>query len=74
MAARAITLELPAPLYDHFSSRAERAHRSLEAELLDAVATAAADEEELSDEMASALADLALLNGLLHLLVERSSG
>lgn len=62
MAARAVTLELPAPLYDHFSSRAERAHRSLEAELLDAVATVAADEEELSDEVAKALADLELLS------------
>ena len=62
MAARAVTLELPAPLYDHYSSRAERSHRSLEAELLDAVATAASDEEALSDEMARALADLALLN------------
>jgi hypothetical protein len=62
MAARAVTLELPAPLYDHFSTRAERAHRSLEAELLDAVATVAADEEELSSEVAQALADLELLN------------
>lgn len=61
MAARAVTLELPAPLYDHFSSRAELAHRSLEAELLDAVATVAAD-EEISDEVAKALADLQLLN------------
>jgi hypothetical protein len=62
MSARAVTLELPAPLYDHFSSRAERAHRSLEAELLDAVATVAADEEELSDEMTNALADLERLS------------
>jgi hypothetical protein len=62
MAARAVTLELPAPLYDLFSSRAERAHRSLEAELLDAVATVAADEEELSAEMTRALVDLELLS------------
>lgn len=62
MAARAVTLQLPAPLYDHFASRAERAHRSLEAELVDAVATIAADEEELSDDVARALADLELLS------------
>lgn len=63
MAAHAITLRLPAPLYDHFQSRAERAHRSLEAELLDAVATVAADEEELSHDMAKAIDDLELLDG-----------
>lgn len=62
MSAHAVTLRLPAPLYDLFQSRAERAHRSLEAELLDAVATVAADEEELSQDLAKALEDLALLN------------
>jgi len=61
MAARAVTLRLPDPLYDQFQSRAERAHRSLEAELLDAVATVAAAEEELSPDMAKALGDLELL-------------
>ena len=62
MAAHAITLRLPAPLYDHFQSRAERAHRSLEAEILDAVATVAADEEELSLDTAKAIGDLELLD------------
>jgi hypothetical protein len=62
MAAHAVTLRLPAPLYDHFQSRAERARRSLEAELLDAVATVAADEEELSQDMAKALEELEFLN------------
>ncbi len=60
MAAPAVTLRLPMPLYDHFQSRAERSHRSLEAELLDAVAAAA--EEELSSELSAAIADLELLN------------
>lgn len=62
MAARAITLQLPAPLYRHFESRAERARRSVEAELLEAVATAAAGEEELPKEVALALSDLELLS------------
>lgn len=62
MAVHDVTLRLPSTLYDHFQSRAERAHRSLEAELLDAVATAAADEEELSLHVANAMADLELLN------------
>ena len=61
MSAHAVTLRIPTPLYDHFQNRAERAHRSLEAELLDAVATAAAD-EKLSDDVAKAIADLALLS------------
>jgi hypothetical protein len=62
MAAHAVTLQLPAPLYDLFQGRAERAHRSLEEELLDAVATAATDEEKLSQEMTKALEDLKLLS------------
>jgi hypothetical protein len=62
MAAHAVTLRIPAPLYDHFQSRAERAHRSLEAEILDVVATVAADEEELSQDLAEAIGDLELLN------------
>jgi hypothetical protein len=62
MAAHAVTLRLPAPLYDRFSSRAERAQRSLEAELLEAVATIAAEEEESSRDVAEAVAALDLLS------------
>jgi hypothetical protein len=62
MAAHAITLRLPDPLYEHFQSRAERARRTLEAEILDVVATVAADEEELSHDVAKAIEDLQLLN------------
>ena len=61
MAAHAVTLQLPAPLYDLFRGRAEQAHRSLEAELLNAVATVATEEEELSSDLARVIADLALL-------------
>lgn len=62
MPARAVTLRLPTPLYDHFQSRAERARRTLEAELLDAVATVAADEEEPSQDLAKEIEELRLLN------------
>jgi len=62
MAAHAITLQLPAPLYDHFRNRAERAHRSLESEILDVVATVAADEDELAGDVVETLAALELLN------------
>ena len=62
MAAHAVTLRLPASLYDRFSSRAERAQRSLEAELLEAVATIAAEEEESSREVTASVAALELLS------------
>lgn len=62
MAAHPVTLRLPPPLYNHYRNRAEQAHRSLEAELLDAVATVAADEEALSHDVAQALEDLGRLN------------
>jgi hypothetical protein len=55
-------LRLPTPLFQHFQTKAERAHRSLEAEILDAVATVAADEEELSPDLNNATRDLELLN------------
>jgi hypothetical protein len=62
MAAHPVTLRLPAPLYARFSSRAERAQRSLEAELLEAVATIAAEEEETARDVAEAVAALELLS------------
>lgn len=62
MTAHAITLRLPAPLFDHFRDRAERTRRSLEAEILDVVATAAADAEELPTDVARTLEDLRLLS------------
>jgi nucleotidyltransferase/DNA polymerase involved in DNA repair len=62
MAAHPVTLRLPDPLYNHYLNRAEQTHRSLEAELLDAVATVAADEEALSHDVAQALEDLGYLN------------
>lgn len=45
MGAHSITLHLPDPLYAHFKNQAKRARRSLEAELLRIVATAAPAEE-----------------------------
>ncbi len=62
MAAHAVTLRLSPPLFDLFQSRAERAHRSLEAELLEGVATVVADEEGLSHDAAQAIRDLELLS------------
>jgi hypothetical protein len=61
MAAHAIMLRLPTPLFQHFQTKAEREHRSLEAEILDAVATVAADEEELSSDLNNVTRDLELM-------------
>jgi protein-disulfide isomerase len=55
MPAHAITLHLPETLYERFRRRAEWTHRSLETELLDAVASAASVEGELSPEVMEAL-------------------
>ena len=62
MTARAITLHLPETLYERFRQRAEWSRRSLETELLEAVASAVPAEAELSPELirtVEALAGLA---------------
>jgi hypothetical protein len=53
--AHAITLHLPKTLYERFRQRAEWSHRSLETELLDAVAAAVSVENELSPELIGAV-------------------
>src|SRR5689334_3454785 len=55
MAAHAITLHLPETLYERFRQRAEWSRRSVETELLEAVASAAPAEAELSPELVSAV-------------------
>jgi len=61
MPAHAITLHLPETLYERFRQRAEWTHRSLETELLDAVASAASGEGELSPAL---METVEALNGL----------
>jgi plasmid stability protein len=56
-----MTLNLPGTLYGRLKRRAERANRSVEEELLDVLAAAIPDREELPDDLAKALAPLALL-------------
>jgi hypothetical protein len=58
MTAHAITLHLPETLYKRFRQRAEWSHRSLETELLDAVASAASVGDELSPELIEAVETL----------------
>ncbi len=62
MSAHAITLHLPETLYQRFRQRAEWTHRSLETELLDAVASAVSVEDELSPTLVKALEALEKLD------------
>jgi len=62
MGARAITLHLPAPLFEQIERRAQDAHRTVEAELLDVVSTAVPAAKELSPEFKLELSALQLLD------------
>ena len=62
MAAHSVTLRLPVPIYERYRQRAEETHRSVEAELLDAVTTAAPEEERLPQDLADAIQDLESLD------------
>jgi len=61
MSARAVTLQLPEPLYDRIEHRAAEAHRTVEAELLDVVASAIPFSDELPPDLDDAVSHLSLL-------------
>jgi len=58
MSAHTITLQLPAPLYERYKQRAKQRQRSVEAELLNVVTTAAPEEDQLPESLAGAVAEL----------------
>ena len=62
MTRQAITLNLPETLYDRLKQRAEQTHRSIEDELLEAVATAIPLTEELPNDLNEAISQLHLLD------------
>ncbi|WP_437331408.1 hypothetical protein [Sorangium sp. So ce394] len=63
MAVQAVTVNLPEPLYERLARRASRMHRTVEAELVEAVAALLPDEpEELPADMAESIAALHLLD------------
>lgn len=62
MAVQAVTVSLPGLLYERLARRATRTHRSVEAELADAVATLPDEPDELPADMAEAIAALHLLD------------
>lgn len=59
MALQSITVQLPAGLYNRLKRQAEKAHRSIEVEVVEAVAGALPAEEELPPELSRAVAGLA---------------
>jgi plasmid stability protein len=58
---QAVTVNLPEPLYERLARRATKSHRTVEAELVDAVATLPDEPDELPADMAEAIAALHLL-------------
>jgi len=62
MAAHAVTVHLPSPLYDQLRRQAEDAHRSVEAELLDVVANVVPMTAGLPDDLEAALSGLEILD------------
>ncbi|PKO22805.1 MAG: hypothetical protein CVU38_07535 [Chloroflexi bacterium HGW-Chloroflexi-1] len=62
MTLQTMTLNLPRPLYDRLKQRAERARRTVEAELLEAVATNVSADDELPADLAEAVASLRFLD------------
>ncbi|MDO9018051.1 MAG: hypothetical protein Q8S73_06225 [Deltaproteobacteria bacterium] len=56
-----MTVNLPGPLYERLARRATRTHRTVEAELVDAVATSLDEPGELPADMADAISALHLL-------------
>jgi hypothetical protein len=62
MAVHSLTLSLPGSLYERLIRRAERTHRPLEVELLEAAATGISVEDDLSADLAQAISALHLLD------------
>lgn len=62
MPAQSVLLQVPDALYDRFRQRAERAHRSIETELLDVLTAAVETPGELPADLTEALTPLALFD------------
>ncbi len=62
MAVQSITLNLPSALYNRLKRRSEQTRRTVEAELLEVVATAVPVGDELPPDLAEAISPLALLD------------
>ncbi len=59
MTVQSVTVQLPTRLYNRLKRRADQAHRSIEAEVVEAVAGALPADEDLSPELSKAMAQIA---------------
>lgn len=55
MTTQSVTIRLPEPIYQQLKRQAERAHRSIEDELLEVVAAAVPVADELSEDLGEAI-------------------
>jgi plasmid stability protein len=62
MTVQPVTLNLPNTLYHRLKRRADQAHRTVEDELIEVVATAVSVTDELPADLAEAISSLALLD------------
>jgi hypothetical protein len=62
MASQAVTVNLPSTLFERLARRASKTHRTVEAELVDVVATLPDEPDELPADMAEAISALHLLD------------
>jgi phage terminase Nu1 subunit (DNA packaging protein) len=62
MTIQTVMLNMPSVLYDRIKRRAEQAHRSVEAELLETVAVAVPATDELPPDLAEVISSLAQLD------------
>ncbi len=62
MSTQSLTLRIPEPLYQHIKHRAEQAHRSVEEETLELLATAVPSSGNLSVELLQELESLQSLD------------
>ncbi len=62
MAVRTLTLKLPDPLYRRLQQRAKEAQRTIEAELMNLIASSVPAADELPTDLAGAVSSLHLLN------------
>ena len=62
MGAQSVTLNIPGSLYERVAERARQAHRSVEEELLEVVATAVPAGDGLPEDLQAAIAPLPLLD------------
>lgn len=62
MTLQSVTVQLPTGLYNLLKRRAEQAHHSIEAEVLETVAATVPVEQDLSPDLLQAISQLANLN------------